>query len=101
MPVSKRDGIAGVTDDCDRLTGDDSLAWVNQSLGDVAVVDVLAGQRAAGCFYDRVVGTKPGRIACDGADDARRDRVDKRAVGRGLDVDAIVGAPEPLHELRI
>ena len=61
------------------------------------VIDVLAPQRAPRGFDDGVVGAKARRVAGDCGDDARSDRVDERAVRRGLDVHPVVGSSELLH----
>ena len=59
----------------------------------MAVIEMLSRERSARGFDDRIVGSEARGIAGNGADDPRRDRVHERAIGGGLDVDAVVGAP--------
>src|SRR5450759_841648 len=51
MAVAKRCGVAGMTDDRDRLTRRHALSDACETRGNVPVADVLARERAAG---DRV-----------------------------------------------
>ena len=99
--MPERRGIAGVSHDGERLAGRHALARAHEGQGDVAVVDVLPRERAARGFDHGIVGPEARGIAGDGADDPRRDRVHQRSVGRDLDVDPVVGAPEPGHVLRV
>ena len=55
VAMAQSGGVAGVADHSDRLPGEHVLADVHEARGDVPVVDVLPGQRAAGDQDDRIV----------------------------------------------